>query len=73
MKSTENVNTKTLLRHAFDTMKKLNAKAISVDEAKEHSNLLKQANNILKYELDKAKAIAKFDNIYINEIEDHND
>ncbi len=70
MKSTTKVNTKTLLRHAFDTMKRLNSKLLTVDEAKAQSGLLKQSNNILKYELDKAKAIVKYENIKINEIEE---
>jgi len=70
MKSTKKVNTKELLRHCFDTMQLLKAKAINVDEAKAQAGLLKQANNVLKYELDRATAIQKFENIDIREIED---
>lgn len=70
LKSKTNVNSRELLKHAFDTMKLLKSKAIDVDEAKAHAGLLKQANNILKYELDRAIATQKFENISIREIED---
>lgn len=70
MKSVKEVNTKELLRHAFDTMMLLKSKAISTDEAKEQANLIKQSNNLLRYELDKAIAIQKFENINIKNIED---
>jgi hypothetical protein len=70
MKSNRAVNTKELLRHSFDTMMLLKAKAINVDEAKAQAHLLKQANNLLKYELDRACAVQKFEGIEIREIED---
>lgn len=70
MKSTESVNSKALLRHAFDTMKLLKAGALTIDEAKAHAGLLKQSNNILKYELDRAVAMQKYENLDIREIED---
>jgi len=70
MKSTEKANTATLLRHAFDTLKKLNAKVISPDEAKAHSDLIKQSNNLLKYELDRAKAISRIENLELRDIEE---
>jgi hypothetical protein len=70
MKSTTNANTKELFRHAFDLMKLLKAKAVSVEEAKEHANLIKQANNLLRYELDRAIALQKFEKIEIRNIED---
>lgn len=70
MKSTENATTKALFRHAFDTLKQLKAGVITAEEAKEHANLIKQSNNLLKYELDKAKAIYKFEGIKIENIED---
>jgi UDP-N-acetylglucosamine pyrophosphorylase len=66
----EKVNTKELLNHAFTVMKLLKSGTLSVDEAKAQANLLKQSNNILKYELDKAIAIQKFENISIKDIED---
>jgi hypothetical protein len=58
-----------LFRHSFDMMMLLKSKAISVEEAKAQSNLLKQANNILRYELDRAIAEKKFENLNIREIE----
>jgi hypothetical protein len=70
MKSTSKANTSTLFRHAFDVMKLLKSNTITPEEAKEHANLIKQSNNLLKYELDKAKAIQKYENIQINNIED---
>lgn len=70
METTKKTNSKELLKHAFNTMMLLKSKAISVEEAKAQSNLLKQSNNILRYELDKAVAIAKFDNLEINDIEE---
>lgn len=73
MKSNEKVNTRTLLRHAFDTLKKMNAKVIDPEEAKVHSDLIKQSNNLLKYELDRAKAMAKFQDLQVREIEDLDD
>jgi hypothetical protein len=51
-------------------MKLLKAKAISVEEAKAQANLLKQSNNIIRYELDRAIALQKFDGIEIRDIED---
>jgi hypothetical protein len=70
MKSTKQVNTKSLLRHAFDTMMLLKAKSIDVEEAKGQANLLKQANNLLKYELDRATAMQKYPDIELREIEE---
>lgn len=70
LKSSKNANSKELLRHAFDVMHLLKSKAIDVEEAKGHANLLKQANNILKYELDRAVANEKYENISIRQIED---
>jgi hypothetical protein len=62
-------NTKTLLNHAFETMKALKDKKISVDDAKAHANLIKQSNNILKYELDRAVSFQKYEKLDIREIE----
>jgi signal transduction histidine kinase len=68
--SKTNASSKAIFEHLCDQMNKLNAKVITVDEAKEQSNLSKQANNILRYELDRAIATAKFgDKLKINEIE----
>lgn len=51
---------KSIFEHLCNQMDKLNSKVISVEEAKAQANLAKQANNITKYELDKAIAKAKF-------------
>ena len=69
MQSKNQVNSKELLKHCFTTMMLLKQKAISVEEAKAQSNLLKQSNNLLRYELDRAVAICKFDQIEIRDIE----
>lgn len=69
MKSTTNHNTETLFDHLCDQMKKLSVKAITVDEAKAQATLVKQANNLLRYELDRAKLKARYKNMEIREIE----
>lgn len=69
MKSTKQPSAKELFSHAFDMMMLLKSKAISVEEAKAQANLLKQSNNLLKYELDRALAISKYENIEIRDIE----
>jgi hypothetical protein len=69
LKSQTEANTKELFKHSFDLMKLLKAKAITVEEAKAQANLLKQSNNILRYELDRAVAEKKFENLHIREIE----
>ena len=63
-------NSRELLRHAFSTMRDLKDGSIDVDQAKAHAGLLKQANNILKYELDRAISIQKYESLEIREIED---
>lgn len=60
--------TKDLMTHLCDQMKKLSVKAITPEEAGVQVNLVKQANNLLKYELDKAKAMVKYEGIVINDI-----
>ena len=55
------VNNKSLLHFIFDQMEKLDTNEISVDQAKAQSNLAKQANNALKYELDRANTLIKVD------------
>jgi hypothetical protein len=47
------VNNKSLLHFIFDQMEKLDKNEIAVDQAKAQANLAKQANNSLKYELDR--------------------
>ncbi len=46
-------NNKSLLHFLFETMDKLEKKEIDVDTAKAQANLAKQANNALRYELDR--------------------
>jgi len=70
MEIVKKVTTKNLLKHSFDLMMMLKDKTINVEEAKAHANLLKQSNNLLRYELDRAVAIQKFDKIEIREIEE---
>lgn len=60
--SKEQASSKAIFEHLCDQMSKLNAKVISVEEAKAQANLSKQANNILKYELDRSIAYAKYGN-----------
>jgi hypothetical protein len=62
-------NTKTLLDHAFGIMQSLKDKKISVDDAKAQADLIKQSNNILKYELDRAVAFQKYETLEIRDIE----
>ena len=49
------VNSKSLLAFVFNQMEKLDEGTIDNQQAREQSNLVKQANNLLKYELDRAK------------------
>lgn len=64
---------KNIFKHLCDQMDKLNAGAISVEEAKAQANLSKQANNIMKYELDRAKYVQKFGEDHLRNIEDETD
>jgi hypothetical protein len=70
METTKKANSRELLKHTFNLMMMLKQKAISVEEAKAQANLLKQSNNLLRYELDRAIAIQKFENIEIRDIEE---
>lgn len=70
METTKKVSSKELLKHSFNMMMLLKQKLVSVEEVKAHANLLKQANNLLRYELDRAIAIQKFENLEIREIEE---
>lgn len=70
--SKENANGKNIYKHLCDQMSKLSAGAISVDEAKAQAGLVKQANNLMKYELDRATAVAKYgQDLHIREIEEN--
>lgn len=53
------VNSKSLFHFICDQMDKLQDGAITVEQAKAQSNLAKQANNILKYELDRVNTMMK--------------
>ena len=53
------VNNKSLLGFIFDQMHKLDTNEIDVDTAKAQANLCKQANNAMKYELDRASVKMK--------------
>lgn len=70
METTKKVSSKEILKHTFNMMMLLKAKAISVEEAKAQANLIKQSNNLIRYELDRAIAIQKFDNLEIRNIEE---
>lgn len=70
METNKKVNSRELLKHSFNMMMLLKQKGISVEEAKAQSNLIKQANNLLRYELDRALAEQKFENIEIRNIEE---
>ncbi len=65
----EKANSKSIFKHLFSEMKRLKNGEISVDEAKSQAHLARQANNVLKYELDRAKTVAEFPGT-IREIED---
>lgn len=49
------VNSKSLLHFIFDQMDKLDKGEKQIEEVKAQALLAKQANNILKYELDRVK------------------
>lgn len=70
--SKKSANSKMIFQHLCDQMDKLSIKVVTVEEVKAQANLAKQANNLLRYELDKGIAKAKFENLIINEIEDLN-
>ena len=55
----EPVNNKSLLHFVFNQMEKLDKGEISVEKAKAQSNLAKQANNTMKYELDRVSTELK--------------
>jgi hypothetical protein len=63
-------NTKTIFKHLYEQMIKLDKKEITVEDAKAQANLAKQANNILNYQLNLAIAKSKFDDFVITEIQE---
>lgn len=52
--------TKSLFSHLCDQMSKLSKEEISPDQAKAQALLARQATSLLRYELDRAKAIAQY-------------
>jgi hypothetical protein len=74
------VNNKSVLAFLFNQMEKLDNKEITVDEAKAVSELAKQVNNAMKYELDRANTKMKLrvhnfeykDNIELRDVESKN-
>ena len=63
MEKSKIASNKTIFNHLFAQMISLQNGDISVEEAKAQANLAKQTNNITRYELDRAVAIAKFGEI----------
>ena len=55
------VNNKSLLHFIFDQMEKLDKSEIDVDQAKAQGVLAKQANNAMRYELDRTTTLIKLD------------
>jgi hypothetical protein len=53
------VNCKSLFTMICDQIDKLDNNEIDVEKAKAQSQLFKQANNLLKYELDRANTLMK--------------
>lgn len=62
-------NSKGVFEFLINQMEKLEQKKIDVETLKEQANAAKQLNNLLKYELERAKAIQKYKGIAIREIE----
>lgn len=61
MKDTLKMNkTQILFHHAYEVMMKLKNGEIQIEEAKAQANLLEQANNIMRFELDRAIAVQKY-------------
>lgn len=61
------VNNKSMLAFIFGQMEKLDRDEIDVQKAREQANLAKQANNAMKYEIDRSKVLmelAKHNAIY---------
>lgn len=63
-------NSKAIFQHLCNQMEKLDNNEISVDDAKAQASLSKQANNVLRYELDRAKFVEKHGGESIRKIED---
>lgn len=71
-KTMKPINNKSLLGFIYDQMEKLDRGDSTVDEAKAQANLAKQANNMMRYELDLAKTkmnIKEHNNKYSDNVE----
>lgn len=66
-------SSKNIFKHLCDQMDKLNSKVVSVEEVKAQANLAKQANNLLRYKLDKAIALERYENLKIEDIEEEDE
>jgi hypothetical protein len=55
------MNNKSLLHFLFDQMEKLDTGSIKIDQAKAQAALAKQANQALKYELDRVHTLMELD------------
>jgi hypothetical protein len=61
------VNNKSMISFLFGQMEKLDSGEITTEQAKEQSNLAKQVNSAMKYEIDRARVkmdLAKHNAIY---------
>lgn len=65
----EKPSSKKIFAHLYSQMMRLKDNEITPEEAKAHANLAKQANNLLKYELERAKTMEKHSREFRN-IED---
>jgi hypothetical protein len=68
--STQVNNTKTLFKHLCSQMERLSKNEVTVEEAKAQANLVKQANNLIRYELDRASFVSKNGDSFLRNIED---
>jgi len=74
------VNNKNILAFIYDQMDKLDKGETDVEQAKAQANLAKQANNVMRYELDLVKTKMKLkehnkthgDNIELRNVESKN-
>ena len=57
----EPINNKSLLHFIFGQMDKLDKEEINVQQARAQGALAKQANNALKYELERTETLMKLD------------
>lgn len=55
------MNNKSLLHFIFGQMEKLDKNEITVDNAKAQANLAKQANNSMKYEIERSLCLKELD------------